>query len=477
MSLKQKTIKGLFWSFSSQGGKQAAQFIITVILARLLSPNDFGLVGMAVVFTGFADVFKDLGISKALIQKQDIDQRHLSTAFWINIGFGLLLTLVIMGISPIIAQFYGKPEIRSILMLLSLNFIFSSFTIIQQTILVKEMDFRSLTIRDMVAITGAGSIGIYMAYSGFGVWSLVSQMLSYTILNGILLWRLSRWRPKLIFSYDAIKDMIHFSVNFTGFNIVNYLARNVDYLLIGRFLGAQSLGIYALAHKLMMAPLTNISWVITRVMFPAFSKINHDLARLRNIYLKITRFISYIAFPLVLGLFIVAPELVGAVFGPKWSTAIVLIRILCVCSLFHSIYTTTTSIILSQARSDLLFKLSIFNVLCVASAIFFGLRWGLVGVALSYTIEQIVWVIFVQRITNSLIKMDSTIFIKNLSQSIIISLVMFTAVLVLKQLVNWTGIISLVFCVFLGISIYLLLMMTLEKKNLKEMISNVYART
>lgn len=477
MTLKAKTIKGLFWSFISLGGKQIAQLVITVILARLLSPNDFGLIAMAVIFTGFADVFKDLGISKALIQKQDIDQRHLSSAFWVNIGFGLLLTLLVIGISPAIASFYRRPELKSILMVLSLNFAFSSFTIIQQTILVKEMDFKSLTIRDMIAVIGAGSISVYLAYNGFGVWSLVCQMLSYTILNGILLWRLSQWRPKLIFSYPAIKDIIRFSVNFTGFNIVNYLARNVDYLLIGRFLGAQSLGIYAIAYKIMMVPLTNISWVITRVMFPAFSKINHDLERLRNVYLKITRSISYVTFPLTLGLFIVAPELTNTVFGPKWAAAAVLIRILCVCSLFQSIYTTTTSIILSQGRSDLLFKLSVANVICVASTILLGLRWGLIGVALSYTIEQIFWVFFVQWVTNSLIKLDSAVFIKNLAQSIVISLIMFAMVFVLRRLINWSGIFSLIICISLGVGIYASLMMTMGKRNLRELVSNVYART
>ncbi len=476
MSLKQKTIKGLFWSFVSQGGKQVSSLIITAVLARLLSPSDFGIVGMAVVFTGFGDVFKDLGLSKALIQKQDIDNSHLYSAFWINIGFGLLLTSVIILISPLIALFYNKPELKPILIVLSFNFIISSLTIIHQTILTKEMDFRSLTIRDIVAIAGSGAVGIILAYKGFGVWSLVFQMLSYTILNSFLLWKLSEWRPKIFFSYSAIKDMLHFSINFTGFNIVNYLARNMDYLLIGKFLGPQALGLYTIAHKLMMFPLQNISWVITKVLFPAFSKIHNDLERLKRVYLVIIRSISYISFPLMAGLFIVAPEFVNVVFGPKWAGAIILIRILCICSIFHSLYTTTTSIILSQGKADWLFKLSILNVICTSLAIFIGLNWGLVGVAISYTIEQIAWTIFIQHITNSLISLNLFSYFQGIKLSSVVTFVMFVIVIIARIFMNNIGLFSLTICVFLGVSIYLALLFFFARKEVGELISRSYMR-
>ena len=273
MNLRQKTISGLFWSFLSQGGKQASQIIITIILARLLSPDDFGILAMVTVFTNFAMIFSEMGVSSALIQKQDTHDRHYHSAFWLNILVGIGLTLIFMAASPFIAWFYKKPELTPILLVVALNFLFSSFTIIQQTILTKEMDFKSLAIRDIIAVILAGVIGIALAYHGFGVWSLVYQLIAFTIINALLLWILSPWRPKLEFSISDIKDIFHFSAHLTGFNFLNYFSRNIDQLLIGKFLGTQALGYYSLAYKIMLYPLQNISRVISKVMFPVFSKI------------------------------------------------------------------------------------------------------------------------------------------------------------------------------------------------------------
>ena len=246
-----------------------SQFIITVILARLLSPGDFGLLGMTTVFTGFVAIFNNMGISGALIQKQDADERHLSSAFWLNIAVGIVLTFLMIAASPLIASFYNKPQLEPIIMVMSLNYFLASFTIVQQTILAKNMDFKRLAARDIISVIAGGLVGITLAFCGFGVWSLVYQSITFTLINVILLWTVSPWRPKFIFSKKAIMDIFKFSVNLTGFNIVNYFGRNVDYLLIGKFLGAEALGFYSLAYKLMMVPLQNISWAISRVMFPA----------------------------------------------------------------------------------------------------------------------------------------------------------------------------------------------------------------
>ena len=315
MNLRQKTFKGLFWSFLSQGGRQVSQIIITTILARLLSPNDFGTLAMVTVFTNFAMIFSEMGISGALVQKQDIHDRHYYSAFWLNIIVGIGLTLIFIAVSPLIAWFYKKPELKPILFMVAFNFLFSSFAIIQQTILTKAMDFKSLAIRDIIAMILAGIVGITLAYHGFGVWSLVYQLIAYTIINVFLLWILSPWRPKLEFDITDIKDIFHFSSNATGFNILNYFSRNIDQLLIGKFLGSEVLGYYSLAYKIMLYPLQNISWVIGKVMFPAFSKIQNDLEAVRTSYFKMLKSISLITFPLMAWLFCVAPEVVDVLLG------------------------------------------------------------------------------------------------------------------------------------------------------------------
>lgn len=435
MSLRKKTIKGLAWSAVSQGGKQVSQIIITMILARLLSPEDFGLVAMATVFTNFALLFGEMGLSSALIQKQDIDDRHLSSAFWLNVIAGACLTLFFIIVAPLIAAFYHKPQLQPLLMVMSLNFILTSFTIIQQTIFTKEMDFKPLTIRDIASVVVAGIVGIFMANHGFGAWSLVGQLLTFSFVNGILLWTMSSWRPKFMFSKDAIKDIFHFSAHMTGFNIVNYFARNVDQLLIGKFLGSQALGYYALAYKIMLYPVQNISGIIGRVMFPAFSRIQHDLEKVRSAYLKMVKAISLITFPLMAGLFVLAPEFVHIVFGAKWEPIILVLKILCICGAVQSIGTTVGNIILSQGRSELQLRLGVISIFFVFLAVLLGMRWGVAGVAAFYTYEQILWFFYVQRISNHLIKLDNKRFFSVFKKSLLIGVFLCLCVYLVKCII------------------------------------------
>ena len=436
MNLKQRTIKGLSWSVFSQAGRQVSQFIITAILARMLSPKDFGLLAMATIFVNFATIFGEMGISSALIQKQDTHNRHYYSAFWINVVVGVVLTLIFIVASPLIVWFYKKPELQPILIIISINFFISSFVVIQQTILTKEMDFKSLAVRDIIAVVLSGIIGIYLAYHGFGVWSLVYQSIAFTLFNAVLLWILSSWRPKFEFALSDIKDIIHFSANITGFNVVNYFARNIDQVLIGKFLGAQALGFYSLAYKLMLYPLQNVSSVISKVMFPAFSKIKNDIDKVSQNYLKMVKVISLITFPLMLGLLVVAPEFIKVIYGSKWEPVVILLEILCICGMVQSISSTTGNILLSQGRADLYLKLGIMGTIFTIAAIVFGLQWGIYGVAIFYTIEQIIWLPYAQMIVNNVIKLRTLIFLGVFKNSVFCSLLIAGCMILSKSILS-----------------------------------------
>lgn len=464
MNLKQKTISGLFWSFFSQGGRQVSQLIVTAVLARLLLPNDFGTLAMVTVFSNFASIFGEMGIGSALVQKQNTHDRHYYSAFWLNIFVGVILTLIFMAASPLIAWFYKKPELIPILQVVALNFVLSSFTIIQQTVLTKEMDFKSLAIRDILAVIFSGGVGVFLAYRGFGVWSLVYQMLGFTIINAILLWVLSSWRPRLQFALSDIKDILHFSANLTGFNILNYFARNMDQLLIGKFLGSQALGYYSLAYKIMLYPLQNISWVIVKVMFPAFSKVQHDLEKVRSSYIKMVRAIAVVTFPLMVGLFVLAPEVVGAFLGAKWYPIVGIIRVFCICGLVQSIQTTAGSLILSQGRADLQFKLGALNSFFAVLAITIGLRWGILGVAVCYTLEQLLWACYVQPLVNSLIELKLRDFLVPLLKILCITMAMGSVVYSSKAFLyfqNGSG--NLAFQILIGLIFYLVVISWMNK--------------
>jgi PST family polysaccharide transporter len=434
MNLKKKVIHGLTWSFISQIGAAGSQFIITVILARLLSPSDFGLLGMATVVTGFVKIFNNMGISGALIQKQDTDENHLSSAFWLNIVVGVILTLLMMAVSPFIAWFYNKPQLEPIIMIISLNYFLASFTIIQETIITKDMDFKRLAARDIIAVIGGGLVGIILAYCGFGVWSLVYQSISSTLINAVLLWTVSPWRPKFIFSKQAIRDIFKFSVNLTGFNIVNYFSGNVDYLLIGKFLGAEALGFYTLAYKLVMVPQQNISAAISRVMFPAYSKIQHDLIKLGYIYLKTVKAISLVAFPIMFILFVVAPEFIILTFGSQWEPSVIIIRILCIYGAMKSVGALSGTIYQSLNETRAQFRLQLAATLIVTVAVIAGLNFGIKGVALFYTMQYLVWFNINYFVSLKLLNLKLKNLYANLKTAFIVNTILILILFLIKPL-------------------------------------------
>ncbi len=390
MTLRQKTITGLSWSFVGQIGKQASQFVITASLARLLSTTDFGLIGMATVFSGFMSIFSDMGISSALIQRKEVVEEHLSTAFWINIACGFSLTALFWLAAPGIALFYHSPQLTEIVRLLSFSFMIAAFGVVQQSVLMREMDFRGLMIRDLAAVIVSGAVGIALAVRGMGVKSLVIQQLVFVFVNTIVLWWFSSWKPRWLFSVFHLRELQHFSTNTTGFQIANYISRNVDYLLIGRFLGSDALGLYTLAYKLMMVPLQNISWVVHRVLFPAFSKIQDDLSKMRENYLRLIKAIALISFPIMVGLLVMAHEFVILVYGAAWEGAAEPIRILALCGLIQSVSTTTGIIFMSRGKVEVLLRLAIVNTLITAGMILAGVRYGLTGVASFYLVSTLV---------------------------------------------------------------------------------------
>jgi len=356
LSLKQKTLSGILWSVIAQVARQAMQFIISVILARLLIPADFGLVGMVMVFTGFAGLFGDLGFGSALVQKAAIDDRHLSSVFWVNILTGLVLAVLIFMAAPLIAGFYNEPVLKPITMLISVSFVISSIGIVPASILRRSMDFRKLAFIDMVQIAFAGSIAIALALAGFGLWSLVWQLLISGMVSALLLGTICSWRPQLTFSGRAVKELLHFSSNLTGYNLFNYWARSLDNLLIGKFIGSAGLGIYTRAYSTMLMPISQVSTTVGQVMFPSLSTIQAEKIRVKKIYLNTLAMIALISFPMMMGLMVVADDFVFALFGQKWVEVIPILRILCLIGMLQSLVTTVGWIYTSQGRTDWLFR-------------------------------------------------------------------------------------------------------------------------
>jgi PST family polysaccharide transporter len=368
----------------------ALTFVIGIILARLLSPREFGLVAMITVITSFASIFAELGFSAALVQKQDVRQEHLSSVFWLNLGAGLVLTLAFIIAAPLVAEFYQEPMLTPLTIFISTNFLISSLNIVQNTLLTKALDFRTLSIVELGAVAVAGIISIVMAFAGFGAWSLAAQSVLISVVTAVLLWRLSHWRPSLLFRWTAVKDLLGFSMSLFGTKVLNYWVRNIDYLLIGRVLGTDPLGVYNRSYDVMLFPLTGVSRVLSRVMFPSMSIIQEDKRRVANLYLRMTRVIALITFPMMLGLFVTVEPFVMAVFGPKWTGMIPVLRVLSLVGMTQSIGTLNGNLYLSQGKADLQLKVGLVLKTIAILGIVIGLHWGIVGVAIGYAIASFI---------------------------------------------------------------------------------------
>ncbi|MCK4374051.1 MAG: lipopolysaccharide biosynthesis protein, partial [Candidatus Brocadiae bacterium] len=292
--------------------------------------------------------------------------------------------------SPLIAAFYGKPELATIAKLLGLSFFISSFVHVPAALLRKALDFRKLVLIGICCRLVGGAVGITLAFLGFGVYALVYQGLSRALLYSIAVWFAVGWRPRWTFRLKSVTGMVRFGANLTGAGFLAYLACNMDYLLIGRFLGAAALGVYTIAYQIMLLPLRRVSSQLARVAFPAFSSVQQDKGRVRRGYLQMTSIIALASFPAMMGLLVVAPEAVPVLLGEKWLRSIVLIQVLALSGALQSVTGTAGSLYRSQGRTDVQFRLELLTTPVVRAAFVIGLRWNVEGVAVCYTISQLI---------------------------------------------------------------------------------------
>lgn len=384
-SFKSKTVNGILWSSTSQVSSQILSFITSIVLARLLMPEDFGVIGMITVFTGFANIFIDVGFGSALIQKKDITQQDLSTVFWFNVISGSLLTILFILAAPFISAFYNIDALRSLTILLSFNFFISSLGNVQRVLLAKKLDFKLPFKIRIISQLISDMVGIILALNGYGVWSIALKVILQGTLTTSVYWITSNWRPSLVFSKESVKKLMSFSLNLLGNDSLNYWVRNIDNLLIGKFLGNFSLGLYSKAYGILTLPIRNISSVISRVLFPSLSYIQDDINKVRSVYLKVVSSIAFFTFPMMIGLFIIADKFVLYIFGEQWVGMIPVFKIFCILSLPQSFGNVISNLYMSQGATGLMFKVGTFLRIFLISAIVLGLQWGIEGIALSYT--------------------------------------------------------------------------------------------
>jgi O-antigen/teichoic acid export membrane protein len=368
--------------------RQLLRIAVMVVLARLLSPHDYGVAGMVLVFATLVEIFGDLALGAALVQRPRLSDDDRSTAFWISIGAGVVFTLAGVALAGPLASFYGTPTVKPLFEVMSLSFMVTAIGSTQAALLLRNMDFRALELR----LTGGAVVGalvaIAIAWAGGGPWALIGQQVTAAAVATALVWRVSDWRPSLRVSRRSLRDLSSFSGRVFGTRLLFYANRNADNVLIGRFIGAGALGSYTIAYNIMLLPSNQIAVPVQEVLYPAFSRMQGDPGRMAAAWLAVNRIVGAITLPALAGMAVVAPDFVEVVLGPKWHSAARVIQVLAWVGMMQSLQSLNSSVLQARDRTQDLIRYAV--VVCTASlaAFVIGLHWGLIGVAVAYAVSS-----------------------------------------------------------------------------------------
>lgn len=389
MSLTHKSLSALLWSSADILLRQGLSFVVSICLARLLIPEELGTIGLLCLFTGIAGAFVDSGLSAALIQRQDITHTDESTVFWFNLAMGLLVTVLLWILAPVIAHFYEQPALIPITQVLALNILGFAAGSIHATLLTKRLEFRTLLKIGAIATVLSGSVSIIMAAQGFGVWALVAQILIATGATTFQLWIFNRWRPALIFNIKSVHRLFNFGGYLLATSLLNVIYSSLFSLLIGKIYGVRNVGLYGLADNTQQFSVGLLSNIVSRVVFPLFSAVGHDKAKLRRGTRLVTRNIMFVSAPMMFGLAVVAEPFILTLFGERWLPVVPIFQVLCLGSFLWPLHAINLNVLLAQGHSNLYFKLEIIKKVLGCSFLFVAVFFGAIGIAWSQAVFNI----------------------------------------------------------------------------------------
>lgn len=470
--LKTRTLTGLFWNLLERIGLRIVQFVPTVILARLLSPEQFGLIGMLSLFIALAQSFLDSGFGLALIRKKDVSHTDECSIFYFNILLGVLSVLVLFFAAPLIAGFYQQPILIGLTRWLSLGIFIQSFGLIQTTLLTRALDFKTQLKARLFATVMSGVIGIAAALYGLGVWSLVIQSIAATLLGTLALWLMCDWRPALNFSLDSLKSMFGFGSRMLFSDLVNTFFDNLYQVFIGKFFSPASLGFYTRAASSRAVVIDTVSYTLGRVTFPAFSSIQDDLGRLKRAYRKAITLSTYLNFPLMLGLIVVAKPLFLLLFSAKWLGAVGYFQLLCVTGMLAPLQIINLQVLKVRGRSDLFFQLTLIRRSLIVLTVFLTYRWGISAMLVGQIVISGIIYFLNSFYSARLIDYPMKAQVVDILPTLFYTLLMAAAMLLLGEAFQGAGeLLLLVLQCGMGVAVYLLVSKLARAEPLRELLS------
>ncbi|MBR1410676.1 MAG: lipopolysaccharide biosynthesis protein [Prevotella sp.] len=385
-NIRNQTVNGLKWSALERISVQGVQFLIGIILARLLPPSDFGIIAMLTVFLAVSQTIIDGGFSNALIRKVDRNETDYSTTFVFNIILGFILCLLVVLAAPYIADFYDMPQLSSVMQVLSLTLLINSFSVVFYAILTINIDFRAIAIANFVSAIVSGAVGIAMAYRGWGVWSLVYQSLSRSLLNALIVAGLSKWKPRLLFSKSSFVDLFSYGSKILASSLLNTIYSNLTPMIIGKFYSSKDLGYYDRGRQFGVLPITYIVQTFERVTFPIMSQLQNDDASLIDVYRKYVKSASIVMFFVVMLIIVLAKPLILIILTEKWFEAIIYLQLFCMAEMFNHVTRLNLILLQVKGRSDLYLRLEIIKKTISLVMLLIAAPYGIIAICISQII-------------------------------------------------------------------------------------------
>lgn len=404
-SLKSQAVKGVVWSAVERFSVQGIQFVLSIIIARLVAPSEYGLIAMLGIFLAIAQTFIDSGFSNALIQKKDRTEEDFSTVFYFNIVVSLVVYLILFLSAPYIALFYKEPLLDIITKWVGLNIIISALSIVQRAKLTIQLNFKTQAKASLIAVVISGICGITMAYYGYGVWALVCQSLLNNLLSTLLLWVFARWMPAFIFSWQSFKGLFSFGSKLLLSGLLHTIYLNLYTLVIGRRYSATDVGYYNRSYSIAQYPSVNIVGVITRAIYPIQCEMQHDEERLCSSFIQYLRMSCYIIFPLMIGLAVLSKPMVLILLTDKWAFMSDLLSILCIAYMWYPVMVINNQMLNVRGRSDYFLKAEIIKkivaIIVLLVTMPLGLRILCLGILFYNILDMVIIIVFTKKVMNT----------------------------------------------------------------------------
>jgi O-antigen/teichoic acid export membrane protein len=472
-NLGRAAVRGLAWTMLRSVSSRVVGSVVFVVLARLLDPKAFGTIALASVFLVFMSLLVESGFGEAVVQRKQVTQEDLNTAFWVNNAFGLALALIMLAGAGLVATLFDQPELAPVLRALSLVFVLAGLASVPQALLKRALQFRQIALRGLMATIAGGAVGVGMALAGFGVWSLVGQILANALVGTAVLWLACSWRPGVTVSRSSLIELFRFGMNILGERVASFASRRSDDFLIGLVLGPVALGLYTAAYRILLLLTEVIIWTIEGVAFPVFSRLQGDPERRKRAFYTVTQLCTTVATPAFFLLAVLAPELMRVAFGPKWTGAIPVMQVLALVGIPHAVTYFNKAVVNAGGRPDLSLRVAVLTAVLNVVAFVLVVRWGILAVATSYVACSylLVPVSFwsVTQVVDIEVKSYLRLFVAPMTSGLVMLLFLLTAKAALADEVG--GVALMVVLVLIAVSVYLLMLYLTARRFLISVLS------